>query len=271
MQDELKTNVVVENKPGAGGRLSMSILKDAPRDGSVMVIAPNALTVMQSIVYAGKLNYDIRKDFVPVAKVAAVPFGLAVPASLPVKNSAELVAYMKANPAKATYATSAAGGHAHFGGLMYGKTTGIDWQMVAYKGGAPLMTDLVGGFIEAGIDTLVDQIEYHRSGKVRILGVFSEQRYPLAPEIPTLAEQGLSNLVLEGWYAAYMPAGTPPLIVKKMEQAFSRVLANPDVKAKLNRTAIEPSFLSSKDVITLQNKEMLQWEPVVKASGFKPE
>ena len=270
LQEQLKTTVVVDNKPGAGGRISASQLKRSPADGSVILIAPNALTTIQSLVYEGQLDYKVMEDFIPLSRLASYPMSLAVPATSKFKTAPELVAAMKVSK-DANYGTSGAGGLAHFAGLEFGKTTGIEWTHVAYKGGAPLITDLIGGHLPAAIDTLVDQIEHQRGGRIRVLGIFSEKRYSLAPDIPTLAEQGIKMAPVEGWFGAFLPAKTPAAVVTQIDQAMAKAMANPDVKEKLSKLVLQTAYLNSADFTSLQAAELQQWAPVVKDSGFKPD
>lgn len=271
LQDLLKTTVVVENRPGAGGRIAASQLKREVADGSVILIAPNALTTIQSLVYEGKLDYSVTKDFTAVARMAAYPFSLAVPGTSSVKTVGELVAFAKANPNQKSYGTSGAGGMAHFSGLTFGKAAGLDWMHVPFKGGAPLITDLIGNHIPAAVDTLVDQIEHHRAGKIRIIGIFSDKRYPLAPEIPTIVEQGYQVPNVEGWFGAFVPSKTPKDVVARIDQAIGKAMADTGLKARLNKLMMEPSYLPSAEFMQLQVRELQQWEPVVRESGFKPD
>lgn len=271
LQEQLKATVIVENRPGAGGRIAAGQVRREPADGSIVLVAPNALTTIQSLVYAGRLDYTM-DDFTPVAKLASYPISLAVPASSPAHTPAELVALAKTKPASANYGTSGAGGMSHFAGLVFAKSAGFEWSHVAYKGGAPLITDLIGGHIPAGVDTLIDQIEHQRAGRIRVLGIFSRQRYPLAPEIPTLAEQGVRGMPpIEGWFGMFVPAKTPKEVVASLDQAIGNVLSDPQLKAKLNKLVIEVSYLPSSQFSRLQSAELQQWAPVVRDSGFKPE
>ncbi|WP_185738269.1 Bug family tripartite tricarboxylate transporter substrate binding protein [Variovorax beijingensis] len=271
LQDSLKTTVVVDNRPGAGGRLAAAQFKRAATDGSEIMIAPNALTTVQSLVYADKLGYSVLDDFVPVAKLASYPFALSVPASSNIRTANDLTAWVKANRAQASYGSSGAGGTSHFAGLMFAKAANIEWDHVPYKGGAPLVTDLVGGHIGAGVDTLIDHIEHARAGRIRIVGIFSQKRYALAPDVPTLAEQGIKGLDIEGWFGAFVPAGMPPATVARLDEAFGKVLADPAFKARLNKLVIETSYLNSSDFRKLQAAELQTWAPVVRNSGFKPD
>lgn len=270
LQDALKTTVVVDNRPGAGGRIAASQVKREAANGSVILIAPNSLTTIQSLVYADKLDYKITDDFVAVSRLASYPFGLAVPGTSSTKTVAELTAAMKVSP-NPSYGTSGAGGMAHFTGLVFGRETGIDWTHIAFKGGAPLVSDLIGGHLPAGIDTLIDQIEHQRAGKIRVIGIFSDKRYSLAPEIPTLAEQGVKMGSVQGWFGAFMPAKTPKDIVNRVDRAFAQALASQELNGRLTKMVIESAYMPSTDFTRLQVQELQQWAPVVRESGFKPE
>ncbi|MDO8778260.1 MAG: tripartite tricarboxylate transporter substrate-binding protein [Burkholderiaceae bacterium] len=271
LQEQLKTTVVVDNRPGAGGRIAASQVKRESADGSVILIAPNALTTIQSLVYAGRLDYSIKDDFTAVSKLASYPFGLAVPVTSPFKTAGELREQLRAKPAMASFGTSGAGGMAHFSGVLFGQVVGVPWTHVAFKGGAPLITDLIGGHVPVGIDTLIDQIEHHRAGKIRILGTFSTQRYSLAPELPTLAEQGVPLPNVEGWFGAFVSSKTPKATVTRIDQAIGKVLANPELKAKMNKLVIDVTYLPSDQFAKAQAAELVQWAPVVRDSGFKPD
>jgi tripartite-type tricarboxylate transporter receptor subunit TctC len=261
LQEQLKSTVIVENRPGAGGRIAASQVKRERADGSAVLIAPNALTTFQSLVYAAQIDYSITEDFIPVSRLVAFPLAIAVSANSPIRSVADLTAAVKEKRAVAHFGTSGAGGMAHFSGLMFAKATGVQWTHVPYKGGAPLVQDLIGGHVPVGIDTVIDQIEHH-----------SNQRFALAPDIPTLAEQGVSGLPsIEGWFGAFVPAKTPGDVVARLDQAFGRVLADPQLKAKLNNIVIDVSYLPSAEFTKLQAAELQQWAPVVRDSGFKPE
>lgn len=271
LQESLKTTVIVDNRPGAGGRIAAAQFKRAPADGSEIMIAPNALTTVQSLVYADKLGYSVLDDFTPVAKLASYPFALSVPGSSSIRTANDLTAWVKANPAQAAYGSSGAGGMSHFAGLRFAKAAGVEWAHIPYKGGAPLINDLVGGHVGAAVDTVIDHIEHARAGKIRIVGIFSQKRYALAPELPTLAEQGIQGLDIEGWFGAFVPAGTPPAMVARLDDAFGKALADPALKAKLNKLVIEVSYLHNNDFRKLQAAELQAWAPVVRDSGFKPD
>lgn len=271
LQQNLKATVIVDNRPGAGGRIAAAQLKAGAKDGSEVMIAPNALTTVQSLVYADKITYNVASDFIPVAKLASYPFALSVPVSSGIHRVSDLVSLAKAKPGQVSYGSSGAGGMSHFAGLMLAKTSGFEWSHVAFKGGAPLVNDLMGGHIEAGVDTLIDHIEHARSGKIRIVGIFSQERFALAPEVPTLAEQGVKGLDVQGWFGAFVPAGTPAPVVARLDEEIQRVLMDPDFKARVNKLVVNIDYLPSAPFAKLQADELQTWGPVVKSSGFKPE
>ena len=208
MKDELKQPVLVENRPGAGGRIVAESMKNAPADGSVLMLTPVVVPVLAPMVFS-KLPYDPAVDFAPVAHVANFQFALGVNGTHPAKSMKELVAWYKANPAKANFGSPAPGSLPHFFGLMIGKGAGIDLIHVPYNGGAPMMNGLMGDQVSSGIDTTVEMIELHRAGKIRILGTSGATRSPLLPDVPTLVESGLAGVEGTGWFAVYAPAKTP--------------------------------------------------------------
>jgi tripartite-type tricarboxylate transporter receptor subunit TctC len=271
LQNELKTTVIVENKVGAGGRISMSTYRNGPKDGSVVVIAPNGLSVLQSIVWKGKLDYDIEKDYEIIAKLVTTPIALAISVTEPVNSSSQLVAHLKANPKKASYGTAAVGGHPHLAGMMYGKAMGINWQLIPYKGGAPLITDMVGGQIFAGVNSIGEQMQQYKANRLRIIGIFGEKRNALAPEIPTMIEQGAKMPPIEAWFAAYIPAGTPKSISDRISAAMQAALAKPELKSKLGEFLFEPTYLEPRSAKRMQDAEFKLFRPIVKEAGLKPE
>ncbi len=271
LQAQLQTDVIVENRPGAGGRIAAASLPREAKDGTTVLIAPNALTTLQSVIYADQIDYDVRTDFQPVSRLVSFPIGVSVAADSPILNMDDLKAAMQDNPEMANYGTSGAGGMAHFAGLMLGDAADIDWTHVPFKGGAPLVNDLIGGHIAVGIDTVVDHVEYQRAGKLRILAIFSPERYSLAPNIPTMAEQGVDNVpTVEGWFGAFVPAGTDPAAVDRLDEALAAVVQDPAMQKRLNQLMLDVSYLPHDEFTQLQADELDQWGPVIEESGFKP-
>ena len=268
MQDDLKLTVTVDNKPGAAGRIAAEMLKNAPADGSTIMITPIVVPVLAPLVFS-KLAYDPGADFAPVAHVANFQFALSVNASHPARNLQELLAWFKANPAQANYGTPAPGSLPHFFGVMLARDAGLDLIHVPYNGGGPLMTALVGNQVSAGIDTLVDQIELQRSGKIRMLATSAAQRSPLLPEVPTFGEAGLKGVEGTAWFAVYAPAKTPAATVAQLNAAINKALASPELRQRFATLGLEPTGGTPADLAAAMKRDTDRWAPIVKASGFR--
>jgi tripartite-type tricarboxylate transporter receptor subunit TctC len=268
MKDELKANIVIENKAGAGGRVAADLLKASPADGSVVMITPVVVPVLAPLVFS-KLNYNPATDFAPVGHVCNFNFALSVPASLPVKNVAEFVAWLKANPQKANFGSPAPGSLPHFFGEMLSREAKADMVHVPFAGGAALMNALMGGQVSAGIDVLLEALEAHRSGKVRIIATSGDKRSAVLPDVPTFKESGFPNIVASGWFAMYAPAKTPAPAIEAMNRALNKALTHPDVLDRFGKLALEAGGGSPSDLTRLEQASTARWAPVVKATGFR--
>jgi tripartite-type tricarboxylate transporter receptor subunit TctC len=268
MKDELKQPVTVENKPGAAGRIAAEMLKNAPADGTTILITPIVVPVLAPLVFS-KLAYDPVADFAPVAHVANFQFALSVNASHPAKNVQELLAWFKANPAQANYGTPAPGSLPHFFGVMLARGAGLDLVHVPYNGGGPLMTALLGNQVSSAIDTLVDQMELQRSGKIRLLATSAAQRSQLLPEVPTFGEAGVKGVEGTAWFAVYAPAKTPEATLRQLNAAVNKALAEPELRERFGKLGLEPTGGTPADLSAAMKRDTERWAPVVKASGFK--
>ena len=268
MKDDLKQPVLVENRPGAGGRIAAEAVKNAPADGSTLMLAPIVVTVLAPLVFS-KLPYDPVADFTPVAQVANFQFALSVNASHPAKSMPELVAWYKVNPAKANFGSPAPGSLPHFFGVMIARGAGLDLVHVPYSGGSALMNGVMGDQVTAGIDTTAEQIELHRSGRIRILGTSGTSRSPLLPEVPTFAESGMAGVQGTAWFAVYAPAKTPEATIRQLNAAINKALAAPEVRERLGKLGLEPTGGSAAELVARMAQDTARWSPLVKASGFR--
>jgi tripartite-type tricarboxylate transporter receptor subunit TctC len=268
MKDDLKVNIVIENRAGAGGRVAADLLKASPADGSVVMITPIVVPVLAPLVFS-KLNYNPATDFAPVGHVCNFNFALSVPASLPVKNVAEFVTWLKANPQKANFGSPAPGSLPHFFGEMLSRDAKADMVHVPFAGGSALMNALMGGQVSAGIDVLLEALEAHKSGKVRILAISGDKRSAVLPDVPTFKESGFPNIVASGWFAMYAPAKTPAASIEAINRALNKALTHPEVLDRFGKLALEAGGGSAADLTKLEQASTARWAPVVKATGFR--
>ncbi|WP_026436134.1 Bug family tripartite tricarboxylate transporter substrate binding protein [Acidovorax sp. JHL-9] len=266
LSTSLGATVIVENKPGAGGRIAAEVLKNAPADGNTVLITPLAPMVIAPLTFR-KLSYHPEADFVPVAQLVKFPLSIATGANSPYRTLAELVAWLKANPTRATFGTSAAGSQLHFLGVMLGQAIKVEMTHVPYQGGAPLVTDLIGGQIPAAIDQF--PVELYKAGKIRLLATSGATRSPITPDVPTFKEQGFPGVEGEAWFGAYMHAKTPAPIVQRISEALVNAVRQPDVKEKLALAGLEATGLKAPEFAALVTADRARWKPVIEASGFR--
>ena len=267
LKDRLGVPVIVENKTGAGGRLSAQQVKAAGPDQNVLLAGNPAISVVAPLV-AANVGYDPIRDFAPVSMLTRYDFAVAVGAAVPVREFTHLIAWLKANPDKANFGVPATGSLPHFFALMIGEAAGLKPQVIGYRGSAPLATDLLGGQIPVAVDTLDSLIPLHEAGKLRILAVGSGTRLPEAPTLPTLKESGLP-LVADGWNALFAPASMPAAKVQVIARAVEACMKEPALQAKFRANRMTPVAASQAQTVKLLADFRAKWEPVVKASGFR--
>ncbi len=203
------------------------------------MISPIAVTVFAPLTHA-KLRYDPLKDFAPVSLAANFEMAIAVGPGSPAKTLHEILAWARADPARAAYGVPFAGGPTHFFGVMLARATGVDLRVVPYKGSAPFVNDLLGGQVPAGITALSQLLKHHEAGKLRILATSGSQVLPIAPYVPTCKELGFAAIEGIGWQAFHTKAGTPRAIVERLSAAIAAAIRSPEISARLRERAWEP-------------------------------
>jgi tripartite-type tricarboxylate transporter receptor subunit TctC len=261
--------IVVENRPGAGGRIAVEAVKSADADGSVMLFAPLGFMMFFPHVYK-TLRYQ-PQDFTPVSTVASTPTLLAVGPRVPadVKSLADFVVWCRANPKLATYGTPGAGTTLHFLGTMFGRSTGIDFLHVPYQGGGAIQ-DLVKGVIAAAVMPIGSSLGLVQSGDLRALATTGPRRCPFVPEVPTVREAGYPSLEDLTWFAFFVPAKTPASIVDRLNAAIQAAVRTDEVKAGMAKLAVEPDAIAMGDFARLIASESERWKAIVQATGFVP-
>ncbi len=268
VREPLGHPVIVDNKPGAGGRIAVDLLKAAPKDGSVALMCPDFMSTIYPLVYT-KLNYDADQDLVTVSTVAESAMALAVPAASPAKNLQQYVDWVRANPDQANFGHGALGGPTYLLGLMIANEFGAKMRDVPFSGAANMMPGLVGNQFSAGTAYVGDFVEYHKGGRIRVLATSGSQRSPLLPDVPTFAELGYKNLTASSIFSVCLPRNTPPAVVQKWNSAIVTALNDKQLRDKI--ATLNFTAASSTPAEAQQRNRALRafWEPTVKASGFK--
>jgi tripartite-type tricarboxylate transporter receptor subunit TctC len=264
-------SVLVENKPGAAARLAAEYVKGADADGSVMLFTPDFPMTLYPHSFRS-LSYDPVKDFAPVSPAAksmlTYNVGPAVPDS--VKTLGDFVQWCKANPARASYATTAAGGAPHFVGVMLANAAAVPMTPVHYRGGAPALQDLLGGHVPASVNPISETLSQVKAGTLRILAVTGARRSPFLPEIPTMSEAGY-DVVVESWLGVFAPAKTPPATVGALNAALGEAVRSRELTEGLAKIGNEPAYQAPAEFAATLKADIDRWGPVVKASGFVAE
>ncbi|MGE5523584.1 MAG: tripartite tricarboxylate transporter substrate binding protein [Rhodospirillaceae bacterium] len=262
--------VVIDNRPGAGGNIGVDLVAKSPADGYTLVMGHIGTFGVNPTLYP-KLPYDPIKDFQPITLVALVPNMLSVNPALPAKSVKELVALAKAKPGTINFGSGGNGSAAHLAGEYFKLMTKTEITHIPYRGTSPAVTDLIAGQIQMMITGVPPTLTFAKSGKLRALAVATSKRLPLLPDLPTIAEAGVPGYEATQWYGVLAPAGTPKPIVAKLNAEMAKAIKGPDVREKLAADAAEPVGNSPEEFGAFIKKEIARWAPVVKASGARPE
>ena len=260
--------VIVENKPGAGGNIGMELGARAPADGYTITLAPAGNLTVSPHLYA-KLPYDPAKDYAPITVIAAVPNILIVHPSVPAKSLKELIALAKEQPGTLNYASPGNGSGPHLAGELLKRMAGVDIVHVPFNGVGPAMAAVLGGTVQMFFAQSSAALQQIKAGKVVALGVASAKRIAAAPDLPTIAEQGLPDFDVTSWYALVAPAGTPAAVVAKLQSTLAAALARPDVRDKLAGLGAEPVGDTPAEFAAMQRVESARWQKLAKEAGIR--
>lgn len=261
--------VVIENRTGASGRLATEQMLQAPPDGNTIVLMPGGNVTIFQHVYPN-LKYRLA-DLAPLASVCAFTFGFAVGPATPARTLKEFVDWARANPAKASYGTPGAGTAMHFMGVMFARRAGIELTHVPYRGGAPALTDLMGGNLPALATTLANVIPGHKNGKLRILAFSGERALPALPDVPTFREQGYPDLNLAETFGFYASARTPEPVQAELERALVAAASRPRVVAAMEKQEFQSLVLGRAEFAARVKTDLDRWGPVIQSTGYKAE
>lgn len=264
-----KNVAVVENKPGAGGRIAIEAVKNAPADGGTLLLTPSSTMSTYPHIYR-KLSYDPFADFAPVSTAAVMHHGLAVGPLVPasVKSVRDYLAWAKANPAQANYGSPAAGSTPHFLGALLGLNHGVELKHIPYRGSVPGVADMIGGQLASMFTPSGDFLANHRAGKIRLLATSGPARSPFSPEVPTFAEQGFPELTTEEWFGFFAPAKTAPLVVANANAAINVALKDRSVIDALGTFGLVARGSTGEEMTRSLRSEHAHWGPLVAKIGF---
>ena len=268
LADVLGQSIVVENKPGAGGMIGLQAAAKAAPDGYTIHIS--ALT-NQSISSALFKNppADLQKDFAPVALMGAIPHLIVINPSVPAKNLPELIAFIKSKKGNFNYASQGNGSLSHLESTMFMERIGASGTHIPYKGSSFALPDLIAGNTLMMFDSVTASLPHIQSGKLRPIAIAAADRSPLMPNVPTLGQDGMKSFDVENFYAVYVPKGTSPNIIAKLEREIRKILTNPDFKARMATQGIHPQFANSEKLAEITANEASKWEKVVKSANIK--
>ena len=266
--DRLGKQVIVDNRPGAGGLLGTEIVAKSPADGYTL-LGVSAAYAYNPYIY--KLPYDQEKAFAPIAMIATGPSGLAVNPSLPAKTAKDVVALAKAKPGQLNYASAGPGSFQHLTTELFKQMAKVDIVHIPFKGGGPAMIDVIAGNTQLCMGSLLQMLPHMHSKRLRVIGVGSAKRSPTLPEVPTISESGVPGYEANNWWGFVAPTGTPQDVIARLDKELAAISSSADTKKRLQAEGGEPLHRGQAEFAKFIKTEMNKWSKVVKEGGIKGE
>ena len=270
LRQSLGRQIIVDNRPGAGGRLALEALKAAPGDGSAFAVTPASMLTIYPHLYPRTLRYDPAADFTPVTPVCVFPFGFAVSARHPARTPQEFIAWARTRDA-VDWASPVPGSMPHFIGTQLARLAGVTMSHVPFRGSAPAIQGLLSGSIQAVLLPIGELTAFHRSGDARLIAVTAPSRLERLPDVTTFAEAGLGDLTYEEWFGAMLPARASESVVAELHRGIAAATQNAQLRESLARLEMGPLVLEPTAFRSRMLRERDAWGPIVAASGFNPD
>lgn len=267
LSGRLGQQVVVDNRPGGSGTIGAAAVAKAPADGYTLLLDATAFTVNPSLF--AKLPFDAAKDFAPISLVMQAPLLLVVPAASPFKTVADVVQAAKSKPGRLTYASAGNGGAQHLAGELFKQGAKVSMTHIPYRGGAPALTDLIGGQVDLMFSATTASGPFVKSGKLRALAISSAQRTPGWEQLPTMAESGLKGFQVNEWNGLFAPAGTPQPVLQRLETETRAIVASPEMKKRFAELGVQGVGSSAQEFKSFVQSETAKWAGVIRTSGIR--
>lgn len=266
LSESIGQPIVIDNRPGAGGVIAMEMAARAPADGYTVMVVSGSSVVSATLVT--KVAFDINKAFAPISLLATQPYVLLVPQSLPVNTVKELIAHAKAKPGALNYGSSGHGSSAHLGMELFKQMAGVDMVHIAYKGIGPAIVDLMSGRVQLLFGSAVSAGNAAKTGRVKALAVASARRAKSLPDLPTIAESGVPNFDLTGWYGVVAPAGTPQAVIAKLNQEIAQLLASPEIQTRLSNDGSEATPTTPAQFRQIIANDIQRWQKLMQQTNL---
>ena len=269
LQNRWNQPVVIDNKPGASGNIGAQLVSRAPPDGNTVLMTTNPFTANISLLK--NVPYDPEASFTPIIEVGVGALALAVHPSVPAKTAQEFIAYVKAHPGEVNYGSPGVGTPHHLAMELFKLTAKVDMTHIPYRGSAGATSDLLGGHVKAAFQAIHVILPMAQAGQVRLLGLASKERVKVAPDLPTLQEQGLTDFEVDLWFGMLAPAGTPADVVNRYNTTVNEILKSPEVIEKLGKQGLKPVGGTPAQFADFVAKDIVKWQGVVKEAGISAE
>lgn len=269
LAEQLRQQIVVDNRPGANGAIGFDLVAKSPADGHTLLLAFTTGVAINPVL--SKVSYDVRKDFAPVSMISRTPMTLITSLSFPANSVRELIAFAKATPKKVSYASPGTGNPNHLAGELFKAAAGVDLVHVPYKGAGLVIADVIGGHVPIAFVTLAAALPQVRAGKLKSLAITSDRRWSALPDVPTMSEAGLQGLEVVEWFGILVPAHTPRAAIAKLNEDIVKTVLSPEVQARLTQQGLEPVTTTSEEFAAVIRADIERLSKAIKQAGIRAE